>query len=388
MVDAPVRVEDHLADKSHAEDALGGIACLSDDVGQLLWPRYAVHTGSGAGLLVLGPIDLSSVDKGTFSYYTRRTSSYSADSLMVLASLDGGTTFPITLFGGGLPAATSTYELVAVDLPPALLGEGTVFFQFDARGGTSSGSNIRIDDVLIEAPLDLSATPAAFGFGGSAATWNLVDENFQVGIDLSWPGPDSIQGFQFDLDWDDSIISLDSISSDEMQLPPAQWSIAASIGSGNVPFPALSLSLEGLPPGAYGDLLTAHFSLAGPQPSSDSLVTLGLTSLLVAATSPLGTETVPTSGQSFPRADVVAQSGFDIAQPNDDRFWIGCCWRQRFGRDYSLERQRQRLVGYFFHRRCFGADLRRDASFCGGRCFYVSGHLVYALFRGLRSPFW
>lgn len=68
----------------------------------------AVHTGSGAGILVLGPIDLSSVDEGTFSYYARRTSSYSADSLIVLASIDGGTTFPITLFAGGLPGATST----------------------------------------------------------------------------------------------------------------------------------------------------------------------------------------------------------------------------------------------------------------------------------------
>ncbi len=275
----------------------------------------AVHTGSGAGVLVLGPIDLSSVDEGTFSYYARRTSSYSADSLIVLASIDGGTTFPITLFAGGLPGATSTYELISVSLPAAVLGQGTVHIEFDARGGTSSGSNIRIDDVLIEAPLDLSTTPAAFGFEDAAATWNLVDQNFQVGIDLSWPGPDSIQGFQFDLDWDDSIISLDSIFSDETRLPPAHWSIAASIGSGTAPFAALSLTLDGLPPGAYGDLLTAHFSLAGPQPSSDSLVTLGMTSLLVTATSPLGTElSLPLGNRSLALTLSPNQASISLSQ--------------------------------------------------------------------------
>ena len=279
----------------------------------------AVHTGSGAGILVLGPIDLSSVDEGTFSYYARRTSSYSADSLIVLASIDGGTTFPITLFAGGLPGATSTYELISVSLPADVLGEGTVYIEFDARGGTSSGSNIRIDDVLIEAPLDLSTTPAAFGFGVSAATWNLVDDTFQVGIDLSWPGPDSIQGFQFDLDWDDSIISLDSISSDETQLPAGQWSIAASIGSGNAPFAALSLSLDGLPPGAFGDLLTAHFSQAGLQPFSDSLVTVGLTSLLVTATSPLGTElSLPLGNRSLALTLSPSQASISLSQTEID----------------------------------------------------------------------
>ncbi len=279
----------------------------------------AVHTGSGAGILVLGPIDLSSIDEGTFSYYARRTSSYSADSLIVLASIDGGTTFPITLFAGGLPAATSTYELISVDLPAAVLGQGAVHIEFDARGGTSSGSNIRIDDVLIEAPLDLSTTPAAFGFEDAAATWNLVDQNFQVGIDLSWPGPDSIQGLQFDLDWDDSIISLDSISSDETQLPPTDWSIASSIGSGNAPFAALSLTLDGLPPGAYGDLLTAHFSLAGSQPSSDSLVTVGMTSLLVTATSPLGTElSLPLGNRSLALTLSPSQASISLSQTTID----------------------------------------------------------------------
>lgn len=71
-----------------------------------------VHTGSSPGGLVLGPIDLSAALDGTVSYWARRTSSYSADSLFVRASLDGSL-FDVLLFGGGLPAAASTWEEIS-----------------------------------------------------------------------------------------------------------------------------------------------------------------------------------------------------------------------------------------------------------------------------------
>gem|GEM_PF-3727474 len=69
--------------------------------------------------MVLGPIDLSAALDATLSYWARRTSSYSADSLFVRAGTDGAT-FESLLFGGGLPTSASTWEEILVTIPISL----------------------------------------------------------------------------------------------------------------------------------------------------------------------------------------------------------------------------------------------------------------------------
>jgi len=250
----------------------------------------AVHTGSNAGNLVLGPVDLSFVLSGTFSYYARRTSSYPADSLIVRASLDGGSSFPFVLFGGGLPSSASTYELISVSLPDTLIGESSVQIMFDARGGSSSGSNIRIDDVSFDGTIDSSSIPASFGFERGDTTWNLADSTLQVGFDLSWPGPDSIRGFQFDIEWDSALISVDSILANPSVLPSSDWSLAQSIGSGSAQVAVLNLVSDGWAPGGLNEMLRVHLKYVGPALGADSLVSIDLSGLIVTNTSAMGDE--------------------------------------------------------------------------------------------------
>ena len=242
------------------------------------------HTGSTPSAVVLGPIDLSSASAATLTYYARRTSSYPADSLLVRFSIDGGTSFPHIFSSGGLPAEASTYEFVTIELAAPLLGEPIVYLQFDGRGGSSSGANIRIDDVLITAPLDLSSTSASFGFAADSSLWNPDDGALPVSFDLSWPGPESIQGFQFDLGFDASLFSLNSVTSNHSSLNGAGWQITQN-GSRVV---VVNLSSGSLEPGNYSDLLTSAWSFVGSPLAQDSVVAVSISNLLVAESSPTG----------------------------------------------------------------------------------------------------
>ncbi len=255
-----------------AADASWSTSSASSSPGSGL--NNGVHTGSSPGVLVLGPIDLSAALDGTFSYWARRTSSYSADSLFVCAGTDGAT-FGEMLFGGGLPAASSSWEQISVVMPAALIGEGTVYLQFEGRGGSSSGSNMRIDDVLIEGTMDPSAIQTSFGFGKSAMTWDLEGDLLNVGLDLAFPGPDSMQGLQFDLSWDDAVISVDSVSLGAIAGPSSGWFVSSSFGAGSGSV-ALVNAGTGLPPGPYADFLQLHLSAVAPVSATTTLSMSGV----------------------------------------------------------------------------------------------------------------
>ena len=246
----------------------------------------AAHTGSSPGFLVLGPINLSAALDGTFSYWARRTSSYSADSLFVRAGTDG-VTFGELLFGGGLPAASSSWEEISVSLPAALLGENVVYLQFEGRGGSSSGSNMRVDDVLIEGTADPSAIGTSFGFALDDIEWDLSGPVLDVNLDLEFPGPDSLQGFQFDLTWDDAVISVDSVSLGGSAGPSSDWLLSSSFGAGSG---SVALAhLTALPPGPYSGVLLLHASAIG-SPGISIASTLSVTGLLATLNSPTADE--------------------------------------------------------------------------------------------------
>ena len=284
----------------------------------------AVHTGTSPGALALGPVDLGLALSGTFSYYARRTSSYSADSLIVRASIDGGSAYDIVLFGGGLPAASSAWEQISVSIPDTLLGEADVRIQFDGRGGTSSGSNIRIDDVLFEGVLDTASIPASFGFDAASSTWNLSTTTHQADLSLSWPGPDSIRGFQFDLTWDNSLILVDSVSANTSVLPPSDWSISRNISSGTARIAALNLNSAGQLPGELDQMMQIHFSDAGAGLVADTLVSVDLSGLIVTSPSATGDElSLPSGNRSLALTLSPSQAAFSLSASSLDFGSVG-----------------------------------------------------------------
>ena len=241
----------------------------------------AVHTGSGPGALIIGPVDLTAALDGTISYWARRTSSYAADSLIVRAGFDG-VLFDLDVFGGGLPAVASSWEEIAVPVPDTLLGSASVYLLFNGRGGTSSGSNIRIDDILVAGTADPGLIPSAFGFESESATWLQSDSVFSVELDLSWPGPDTLQGIQFDLDFDESMVLVDSVLLGPDLL--GTWSSSWEASVGTIRVAAVDLSPDGLPPGPHSDVLHVYMSATSPV-ASDTTFTLGLSGILAVSTS-------------------------------------------------------------------------------------------------------
>lgn len=242
------------------------------------------HTGANPGSITMGPIDLSSRTEATLSYHARRTSSYPADSLIVRFSVDGGLTFPYLYSSGGLPLVASTYELVSISLAAPLFGESNVYLQFDGRGGSSSSANIRIDDVLITTPLDPGAIDASFGFSADSSSWNPDSGSHFLPIDLSWPGPDSIQGFQFDLDFDASLVALSGVSTSHLALSGANWEIHQQNGR----IVVVSLSGDSLPPGDHSSILSAEWSFVGAPLAQDSTLAIEISGLVAASASPSG----------------------------------------------------------------------------------------------------
>ncbi len=166
-----------------------------------------VHTGSGFGTITLPSLDLTAFLSGFISYDARRTSSYSQANLVLTASSDGGATFPFTVISSelALPAATSSYQLISMALPGELFGKSDIFLRFEAQGGTSSGSNIRIDDLVITGTLnnndpegaDSTAQSSSFGFNSGSST--ALEQSDDVLIPLSLSVTTSIRGLQFDI---------------------------------------------------------------------------------------------------------------------------------------------------------------------------------------------
>lgn len=172
------------------------------------------HVGSTPEEVTTPEIDLSGVTSGTLRFLARRTGTYDQDALAVTASVDGGSTFPVTLLAAGsaLPAAESSYGAVEADLPAELLGAAEVVFRFATAGGTTSGSNIRIDDVEIEGvqPVVVSTKTLAL----AAAPGETREETFTVtnqsGGELPVEAP-QVEGDAFSID-PTTAVTLDDAS--------------------------------------------------------------------------------------------------------------------------------------------------------------------------------
>jgi hypothetical protein len=83
-------------------------------------------------------------------FYTARSSTHIA-SLVVEASLDNGTTFPIQLGDTLRNPGVTSYVLTAISLPPSLVNQPTVRFRWRIIGNPGGGATatFRIDDISV-----------------------------------------------------------------------------------------------------------------------------------------------------------------------------------------------------------------------------------------------
>lgn len=243
------------------------------------------HTGSSPGSLTLGPVDLSLATSATLTFLARRTSSYPVDSLLVFETANT------------LPAATSTWETVTVAIPSNLLGT-SFSLVFEGRGGSTSGSNIRIDDVTIAGEADLSGLSGTFGFqstqspNATAATTTL-----SLPLDMLLPEPDSLAGLQFDVSWDRDWASALTVAAPSF--PGAGWTVSLHETTGQrtarvVVAATDTASPRALPPGIHSNAITLTWSISPPA-AADS-VQFAISGLIASAAAAGGHDILLPSG--------------------------------------------------------------------------------------------
>jgi len=261
-----------------------------------------VHTGTTPGSILLGPIDLSGRASATLSYYARRTSSYPADSLLVRFSIDGGSTFPHVVSTGGLPAAASAYEYVELTLGAPLLGETDVYLQFDGRGGTGGSANMRLDDIRVAAPSNPGDVVTSFGFATSESTWTPSSGDHTLALEISFPGTDSLQGLQFDLQASASFLTIGAVALTQPFQSDPLWQLTQN----NERTVLINTASNPLPPGDYPSLLTIPVQFTGSPLLQDSTVTLSLTNFIASSANASGDEMTFVEGSRTHQLTILA----------------------------------------------------------------------------------
>lgn len=243
------------------------------------------HSGTSNATVVTPSLNLSGFASGTLSYLARRTSSYPVDSLTVAASFDGGISYPVDILslGAALPASTSSWSTVSASLPSVLSGKSDVRFRFEAYGGSTGGSNIRIDDLLVVAVADTSGPSEppdstsgnSFGFQSASSMALESSDNILIPLDLGLTAPDSLQGLQFSVSWNSSLLVFTGIARGAPVSDSTAWTLSTEYSTGSLSAILLGQSLNGLPPGTYGGLLFLGFRVDSlPDTSPDSVLVI------------------------------------------------------------------------------------------------------------------
>lgn len=274
------------------------------------------HTGTTPARTVMGPVRLEIATSATLSWLARRTGTYEQDSLSVHvgASIQGpfATLAPP---GDALPAATSSWSALSLSIPDSLLG-GPIYVVWDALGGNSGGSNLRLDDVRVTGSADLSLVTGALGFSVAGQDIGVLADDtsapnepaVQVPLDLSFPGPDSLAGLQFDVTWDRSWLSDAGISPGPALADSTLWAIHTSTPAPQtfrvLVTPRSPSSGAALQAGLHPGLVTLTFG-AAPPASTDS-VRVTLTDVIASAAAPDGHDILLPEGERVFLARFVA----------------------------------------------------------------------------------
>ena len=203
-------------------------------------------------------INLASFREATLSYLVRRTSSYDQIGFRIRASIDGGISFPITVLDAGeaLPTTDGEYLNISIRLPEALQGQSAVVICFEALGGTTTGANIRLDDLLIQGDVFTDI----FRFAGSEATISdLQEATIVLALDYSQDSP--LQGLQFDLEWDNPLVSVTRLTLDETILPAGGFTLSYEQEDSSMRAVLIGDSTLGVQPGSYNPFLKVEIQL-------------------------------------------------------------------------------------------------------------------------------
>ncbi|MFK7846981.1 MAG: hypothetical protein AB8G77_16890, partial [Rhodothermales bacterium] len=232
-------------------------------------------SGATGGAVQTGAIDLSGMTSGTLQYLVRRTSSYAQDSMVVKTSADGGASFSLLLDKGtALPAMDSEYELISVTVPPELIGLSDAIIMFEALGGSTSGANIRIDDLEIIGEGDPGETESTFGFSSAASNVDPVTGIFEVPVFLDFSNDELLQGIQFTIDWADGIFDLTDVLRGSAISSTEAWQLNYNAREGQLRVVLLGDPASALATGLYDPLMTLQFTVDASNAASESVLTL------------------------------------------------------------------------------------------------------------------
>ena len=167
--------------------------------------------------------------------------------------MDGGSTFPIVVAdsGFGLPSATSTYELISVPIPTALLGQPSVQLRIRSLG--LAGGNARLDDFGISGQGNVWLN--AFGFSNESST--IVSGVGPAVVDLSMnivAGVGGLHGIQFDIATHGSS-SLSDVRFGSSFPDTTFWELSSNTIGDSTRVVLISQGSGGLPAGSYPSIL-------------------------------------------------------------------------------------------------------------------------------------
>lgn len=233
-------------------------------------------TGAGAGAVQTAMIDLSGMTAGTLQYWARRTSSYEQDSLLVTASVGGDTSFSIVLLdkGQALPTADATYELMSVSLPAELVGNADVILRFEALGGSTSGANIRVDDVEVIGTGEPAASVSTFGFASEASSADELTGIFEVPLYLDFTNAEKLQGIQFSITWDTGAFSLTDVIRGSAIADTEAWQLNFDSRPNELRVVLLGNPTDALSAGLFDPVMTLQFTVDAGNSDASSELTL------------------------------------------------------------------------------------------------------------------
>jgi hypothetical protein len=249
------------------------------------------HTGMSVSEATLPPVDLSGISSATLSFLARRTSSYPLEGLRVTASLDGGASWPIEIMpvGAALPGTASAWEAVEASVPGALIGQSGVLVRFEVSGGTTSGANLRLDDIRIAAGGGGSTGGgSSLGFSSGSSSALSPATGFNVALRLDYDATVGLGALQLRVSWDNDLLTWSGVVPGAAVSDPAQWTVSAEPGLSSATILIVSHAAASLPAGTYDPIVELRFDvgpLAGGVPED---VTLALSDVIGAQAVPTG----------------------------------------------------------------------------------------------------
>jgi hypothetical protein len=131
---------------------------------------------NGSDTIISDTVNYTGYNNIGLSFWYRGTAAANLNQMEVRASIDGGSTYPITVVASFTSASDSVYHQVTASNIIALNGQSNVKYKWICENDTSTYGNINIDDIVFTASsagtAPTVATNAATSVGTTTATLN------------------------------------------------------------------------------------------------------------------------------------------------------------------------------------------------------------------------